>query len=142
MSVAEDELFAVACPACRATVAVGRGLSGEEAGCPLCGQPFIVPDPGPAPGSMSAPEPVASRPAAPPAQAPSAGPAAAQAPSARPAAPAAVKPPPERPRQPAGRAAGARAQTRSRRNLLIMLCGIGILVVLAALLSSRTGRRR
>jgi hypothetical protein len=156
MSTAPEHLFAVACPMCRATVGVDRGLAGEAARCPLCQAGFLVPSPGPdAPAERP-------RPPAPTEAGGGLAATGATAPAPSVAAEPAVPPIDERPVRAAHeetlprhvgddagsppdrgrRTADERSRRRSRRTLVIMIGGITILLVLAALLGRRPRRPR
>lgn len=141
MSRTETRPFAVACPGCRATIGVERTLVGAPARCPLCGDGFQVPDPGPVASARTG-----SRRAVETAPAPS--PAAAAAPQAG-AAEGAARSPRSVERPAAARdgtsertrlLAQERARRRARRSIVILLGGISILVVLTLALAR--GRRR
>lgn len=150
-------LFAVACPGCRATVAVDRGLVGEAARCPVCPAVFVVPDPGPAPPAERERPAAAESRAAGEAQAAPAGAAATpEATAVRPDEPAderAGRGPAEEalPRHlgadvggPPGRrpVRDERSRRRSRRTLVLMVGGITLLMVLAVTLGRRPRRSR
>lgn len=81
---AAGRLFAVACPGCRAELAVTTDMAGGEARCPTCAAPFTVPEPRMA-------EPLVPR-AVPPAQTPAQTPAAP--PPAEPATASTAEPAP------------------------------------------------
>jgi hypothetical protein len=158
MSTAPEHLFAVACPMCRATVGVDRGLAGEAARCPLCQAGFLVPSPGPV-RPAERPRPPAPTEAGGGLEAAATG---ATAPASSVAAETAVPPIDGRPVRaayqetlprhvgddagsPPGRGrhtADERSRRRSRRTLVIMIGGITILLVLAALLGRRPRRPR
>jgi hypothetical protein len=159
MSLAPEQLFAVACPGCRATVAVDRGLVGDAARCPLCAAGFLVPDPGPAPPAERVSPPSPADRAHDVIPAPAASGAAAAPPEAAPArlVPPADDQPGRAPREeplphPVGADVGAapdrrlakdeRSRRRSRRTLVIMIGGITILLALAATLGRRPRRSR
>lgn len=127
--------FAVACPACRATVGVGRDLVGSAASCPLCAANFRVPDPGPVPSDE--PAPCGERQPAAPAPVPDDRPTSAVAslPTLQ------VEQPPRRIPGPDGMielrrlSPEEKARRRLRRNLVLVVCGVAILLVLAATLA-------
>lgn len=159
MSHAPEQLFAVACPGCRSTVAVDRGLVGEAARCPLCAADFLVPDPGPAPPAERVPPSTPADRARDVIPAPTASIAAAAPPEATRSrlVPPADDQPGRAPREeplphPVGadveaapgrrRAKDERSRRRSRRTLVIMIGGITILLALAAMLGRRPRRSR
>lgn len=161
MSQSPHALFVIACPGCRATIAADRSLVGGPAQCPLCADRFRVPDPGPerpARAQQQA-DPQATSDAASLSPAVAAAHTAAQGPTAATASVAAPRPDERATVHPAGarpteglepaeapaglrRRASARerARRRSRRTLVIMLGGITILLVLAAVLGRRPRR--
>lgn len=151
------ELFAVACPGCRATVAVDRGLVGEEARCPVCPAVFVVPDPGPVPPAErerpGAAEPRVAGGAQAAPVAPAAAPEAAAVRSDESADERAGHGPSEGvlPRHlgadtagPSGRrlVRDERSRRRTRRTLVLMIGGITLLLVLAVTLGRRPRRSR
>ncbi len=138
MSTSPDvTLFAVACPGCRATVGVGSDLIEQIACCPLCGGAFRVPDPGPLP---------ASEPATPPSETVATDRSVMLPPDS--VADGAAAPAPLRLQPPTHRIAGPdgeielrrlspeeKARRRVRRNLVLVIAGVTILLVLAAILA-------
>lgn len=129
--------FAVACPGCRATVGVGSDLIEQIACCPLCGGAFRVPDPGPLPATEPATTPSAAAATDHSATAPpDSDPDGTAAP-----APLRLQPPTRRIAGPDGEielrrlSPEEKARRRVRRNLVLVIAGVTILLVLAAILA-------
>lgn len=133
-----EPLIAIACPGCSVAVAVGVVFLGQAAECPLCGSGFRVPSPDPGTQQLPATSNV---------------PAAPQLP-ATPDSPAAMRPRlafdepvttvssgdaiiPLRRLTPA-----EKASRRTRRNLIMMLVGVSILMAIVLLLGTKRPSRR
>lgn len=161
-----EPLVAVACPACFGAIAVGPDLLGQAAECPVCGRGFQVPLPGiadapprPAAADGTATQPARSRrkhlpdttpePPPDPAERPvTADPFAEPQPQAAPAAELQFAEP--------VRTVGSgdqaitlrrltpeeKAVRRARRNLIMMLTGVSILMAIVLLLGTKRTRRR
>jgi len=165
-----EPLLAVACPACFGAIAVGSELLGQPAECPLCGSGFRVPvatlDAPPRQPSAASPKPEASpspredssreQRSAPPSQPASPDPAAASPqdslaelePSARPAGELQFQEPVRTvvsgdqvitlrrltPEQKAAR--------RARRNAVMMIAGVSILMAIVLLFGTKRSKRR
>ncbi len=134
MSTSPDvTLFAVACPGCRATVGVGSDLIEQIACCPLCGGAFRVPDPGPLPATTPSEAAATDHSAMSPTDSAPDGTAAP--------APLRLQPPTRRIAGPDGEielrrlSPEEKARRRVRRNLVLVIAGVTILLVLAAILA-------
>ncbi len=132
-----EPLLAVACPTCFGAIAVGSELLGRPAECPLCGQGFLLPVAG-----------VADAPQQPSAASPAASPAA-DAPAAN--APAAELQFQEPVRTVVSRdqvitlrrlTSEEKALRRTRRNLVMMLGGVSILMAIVLLFGTKRPKRR
>lgn len=145
-----EPLRAVACPTCFGAIAVGTDLLGQAAECPLCGRGFQVPHAAVAapPQQSPASSPVPMAPAeAPPAQAaPSNGQPSDLA--SGPANDLAFQEP-VRTITSGGQVVTLRRLTpeekavrRGRRNLIMMLTGVSILMAIVLLLGTKRAPRR
>ena len=128
-----EPLLAVACPTCFGAIAVGSELLGHPAECPLCGQGFLLPVAG-----------VADAPRQPPAASPAADGPAADAPAAE-----------LQFQEPARTVVSGdqvitlrrltseeKALRRTRRNVVMMLAGVSILMAIVLLFGTKRPKRR
>ena len=165
-----EPLLAVACPTCFGAIAVGSELLGHPAECPLCGQGFLLPVAGVAdtPRQPPAASPTADAPA--PVREPHPR-KQRHAPPQEPVANDVASPPPERaPDESQAQKAPAaelqfqepvrtvvsgdqvitlrrltseeKALRRTRRNVVMMLCGISILMAIVLLFGTKRPKRR
>lgn len=142
-----EPLLALACPTCFGAMAVGTDLLGQAAECPLCGCGFRVPLTGIA-DTPSQPVVAAS------AASPATEPPAQQAPARQ--APAQQAPVKELQFQDPVRTVGSgdqvitlrrltpeeKAVRRTRRNLIMMLTGVSILMAIVFSLGTKRPKRR
>ena len=147
-----EPLLAVACPTCFGAIAAGSELLGHPAECPLCGQGFLLPVAG-----------VADAPRQPPAASPAASPAADSPAADSPAAdsPAADAPAADAPaaklqfQEPVRTVLSGdqvitlrrltseeKALRRTRRNVVMMLAGVSILMAIVLLFGTKRPKRR
>jgi hypothetical protein len=133
-----EPLLAVACPTCFGAIAAGSELLGHPAECPLCGQGFLLPVAG-----------VADAPRQPPAASPAAASPAADAPAAD--APAAELQFQEPVRTVVSGdqvitlrrlTSEEKALRRTRRNIVMMLAGVSILMAIVRLFGTKRPKRR
>lgn len=139
-----EPLLAVACPSCHGALAVAAGLAGGAARCPLCTGGFLVPRPEPVPAAM------------PTAREMPVEPAAGFAPfSAQPSA-AAPQPRGEWEFQEPVKTIGSgdavielhrltpreKAARRARRNLIMLLLGVSILMAIVLIFGTKRDKRR
>jgi hypothetical protein len=125
-----EPLLAVACPTCFGAIAAGSELLGHPAECPLCGQGFLLPVAG-----------VADAPRQP----------SAASPAASPAAPAAELQFQEPVRTVVSGdqvitlrrlTSEEKALRRTRRNVVMMLAGVSILMAIVLLFGTKRPKRR
>ena len=165
-----EPLLAVACPTCFGAVAVGSELLGHPAECPLCGQGFLLPvagvadaprqppvssPPADAPATLRQPRPRKQRHAPP--QEPAANEVASlplehvSAESQAPNAPAAELQFQEPVRTVVSGdqvitlrrlTSEEKALRRTRRNIVMMLCGVSILMAIVLLFGTKRPKRR
>lgn len=143
-----EPLLAVACPSCHGALAVAAGLAGGAARCPLCAGGFLVPLPEPVPAAVPLPVPE-------PGEMP-VDPAAESAPvSAQPPA-AALQPRGEWEFQEPVKTIGSgdavielhrltpreKAARRARRNLIMLLLGVSILMAIVLIFGTKRDQRR
>ena len=165
-----EPLQAVACPTCFGAIAVGAELLGQPAECPLCGSGFRVPVAGVADAPRQPPAP-SPTPDAPATQRESSARKQRRAAPQEPTAPAPVGPPPQdslAEPQPSSAPAPElqfqepvrtvisgdqvitlrrltpeeKAARRTRRNIVMMLAGVSILMAIVLLFGTKRPKRR
>jgi hypothetical protein len=166
-----EPLLAVACPTCFGAIAVGTDLLGQAADCPLCGRGFRVPVAGvadaPRPSAWAAPAAVAPSTTPPARPRKHRGEAAPEPPPYEPVSQPAPEDPVAEPQPQAAPVAELQFQEplrtvlsgdhvitlrrltpeekavrRGRRNLIMMLTGVSILMAIVLLFGTKRPKRR